>query len=81
MPTMTATPNMALRERRRQLSLSQAETALILGVSRATYQNWELGVCEPQPAHRVLVDAFVSGGVAAVKKARRLPKGEGRADA
>ena len=50
-----------LRERRRQLNMSQMDVAVMLGVTTRTYEYWEHGHTFPQPRHRQAVDEFLSG--------------------
>lgn len=56
-----------LRAERKQRHLSQAEAAAQVGVSKRTWQGWELnGDVVPQPRHRrALVDWFNADEVAA----------------
>jgi transcriptional regulator with XRE-family HTH domain len=51
-----------IKERRRELHLSQREAAELVGVSERTWQNWESGDSFPWPRHRRALDAFFSEG-------------------
>jgi len=44
-----------IKEIRKRLHVSQAEFALMIGVSRATLQNWEQGRREPDGPARALL--------------------------
>ena len=52
-----------LKERRKKLGLSQAQTADKLGISRPSYFNWEIGKTKPNQknldklAHLLKVDS------------------------
>lgn len=56
-----------LRDERVQRNLTQAEAAAQIGVSKRTWQGWELnGAVVPQPRHRrALIDWFNEAEVAA----------------
>lgn len=50
-----------LREERERRHLSQAEAAVQVGVSKRTWQGWELnGAVVPQPRHRRALLAWMT---------------------
>lgn len=52
-----------LREERDRRNLTQAEAAALVGVSRRTWQGWELnGQVVPQPRHRRALLVWLNAG-------------------
>ena len=62
-----ATAALDVPEIRGKTGLSQADFALLIGVSVKTLQNWEQGRREPQGAARALLTVFKNDARAAVK--------------
>ena len=46
---------------RRQLGLTQAELARVLGIALTTLQRWELGLTRPPPYLRLALERLIEG--------------------